>query len=167
VVPFFLTIPNMMFVKIVSKQAITEDGESCFTKHTVQIDDHGLNSDLQFSLTMWLYSILLKLVPCLVLTIFTACLIRAMYQVMSLPAPLLPQAAEHSAQLRGGEEGPGRAARSRNTDKTTRLLIVILLLFLVAEFPQVIVMKDCSDTLSCSKATNSNPTNPEPSTLLI
>ena len=38
-------------------------------------------SQLPFSLNLWLYSVLLKLVPCLVLTIFTACLVHAMYQV--------------------------------------------------------------------------------------
>ena len=34
-----------------------------------------------FSLNMWLYSFFLKLLPCLVLTTLTACLIRALYEV--------------------------------------------------------------------------------------
>ena len=34
-----------------------------------------------FQLNLWLYGFMLKLVPCLVLTVFTASLIRAMYQV--------------------------------------------------------------------------------------
>ena len=34
-----------------------------------------------FSLNMWLYSFILKLVPCVVLTILTACLIKALYKV--------------------------------------------------------------------------------------
>jgi hypothetical protein len=32
---------------------------------------------------MWLYSFLLKLLPCVVLTVFTGSLIHAMYQVSS------------------------------------------------------------------------------------
>ena len=34
-----------------------------------------------FSLNMWLYSFFLKLLPCLVLTVLTACLIRELYKV--------------------------------------------------------------------------------------
>ena len=34
-----------------------------------------------FQLNLWLYGFMLKLVPCLVLTVFTASLIRAMTQV--------------------------------------------------------------------------------------
>ena len=34
-----------------------------------------------FSLNMWFYSFFLKLLPCVVLTIFTASLIHALYQV--------------------------------------------------------------------------------------
>ena len=73
----------MLFIKMSSSMKITDDGlgESCFTLHHLEINDWGLKSGLHFSLTLWLYSILLKLVPCLVLTIFTACLVRAMYQV--------------------------------------------------------------------------------------
>ena len=37
-----------------------------------------------FSLNMWLYSFFLKLLPCLVLTILTTCLIRALYKVTKL-----------------------------------------------------------------------------------
>ena len=37
--------------------------------------------ELLFSLNMWFYSFLLKLLPCVVLIIFTGWLIQAMYQV--------------------------------------------------------------------------------------
>ena len=79
----------MLFIKMSSSMKITDDGlgESCFTLHHLEINDWGLKSGLHFSLTLWLYSILLKLVPCLVLTIFTACLIYAMYQACSGTIP--------------------------------------------------------------------------------
>ena len=88
VVPLFLTVPNMFFVTMTTTTIMTTttniagDNKTCYTLYHLKIADRGLNSELVFSLTMWLYSILLKLVPCLVLTIFTACLIRAMYKVM-------------------------------------------------------------------------------------
>ena len=81
-VPFILTIPNTLFIKMSSSMKITDDGLGCYTLHHLEINDWGLKSGLHFSLTLWLYSIILKLIPCLVLTIFTACLVRAMYQVI-------------------------------------------------------------------------------------
>ena len=97
-------------------------------------------SQLPFSLNLWLYSVLLKLVPCLVLTIFTACLVHAMYQVgtnkyKKQPFFFYNQAAENAAKLRGGREG--KNAKNNSTEKTTKLLIVIVVLFLLAEFPMV------------------------------
>ena len=45
-----------------------------------QISDHDVGSWL-FEMNMWFYGFFLKLLPCLVLTVFTASLIHAMYQV--------------------------------------------------------------------------------------
>ena len=117
----------MVLFTLSSSMEIREDGETCYTMYhmVIAVDSETMDSQLLFSLTMWLYSVLLKLVPCLVLTIFTASLIRAMYK-----------AVEKSGKLKGGEEG--KTARIRTTDNTSRLLIVILVLFLIAEFPQVI-----------------------------
>ena len=111
-------------------------------------------SDLFFSLNLWLYSFFLKLIPCLVLTVFTASLIRAMYQVLYIELYLLTfdwslflWAEAQSSKLKNGlrrslnseENKPIVSGRKRNTDRTTRLLIVILVLFLIAEFPIVSV----------------------------
>jgi len=51
------------------------------------------------------------------------------------------QADEQSSKLKAGRDGRQEArqgnieSRQRNTDRTTKLLIVILVLFLIAEFP--------------------------------
>jgi len=126
VVPFFLTIPNMVFFTLSPSLRVSSESGLCYTEYRLIIDNRGLNSQLPFTLNLWLYSILLKLVPCLVLTIFTACLIHAMYQ-----------AAENAAKLRGGREG--KNSKNNSTEKTTKLLIVIVILFLVAEFPMGIL----------------------------
>ena len=47
---------------MISKLEIADDEKSCFTIYHLQINNLGLNSELQFTLTMWLYSIILKLV---------------------------------------------------------------------------------------------------------
>ena len=88
--PPLLTIPNLLSIQLGSHQARKEDG-SCVTLYMLEVNSFYANilclSFLQiinkwvFSLNMWLYSFCLKLLPCLVLTILTACLIRALYKV--------------------------------------------------------------------------------------
>lgn len=56
------------------------------------------------------------------------------------------QAEEQSSKLKAGRDGRQEArqgnieSRQRNTDRTTKLLIVILVLFLIAEFPLVLLL---------------------------
>jgi len=130
IVPFFLTVPNFLLFYVHSEEHEREEGgvNKTFYLHSLRFD----GGDIFFSLNMWFYSFFLKLLPCVVLTVFTASLIRAMYQ-----------AEANSVKLKNGpryslnteENQPKMNGRKRNTDRTTRLLIVILVLFLIAEFP--------------------------------
>ena len=100
---FILTAPNLLSIQIGFKQERRKDG-SCATLHMLQVTYSSvagfyfiikfallesknsyiflqiINQSI-FSLNMWLYSFILKLVPCVVLTILTACLIKALYKV--------------------------------------------------------------------------------------
>ncbi len=146
------------------------------------------NDRLLFRMNIWLYAFILKLIPCIVLTVITGILIRALYKadrrsarlkngnlyrrtsaqpapggggataVADLPSVDLnpnPVAISTAARGRGsiqlGNGGQPQAqpqqpafivskataSRKRSTDRTTRLLIAILVLFLLTEFPQV------------------------------
>ena len=53
----------------------------CISYHRLQFQYRDQESF--FQLNLWLYGFMLKLVPCLVLTVFTASLIRAMTQVFT------------------------------------------------------------------------------------
>ena len=46
----------------------------------MQLNDQDKFYWFYYKLILWLYGFMLKLVPCLVLTVFTASLIRALYQ---------------------------------------------------------------------------------------
>ena len=125
------------------------------------------NESLHY-INIWFYGIFLKLIPCIVLTILTALLVKALVQVAHvwILNPLLPltpstQAMKRAQRLRQGKahqqpngreevearwekitqslspQRSGGGSRQKRTDRTTRLLIVILVLFLVTEFPQV------------------------------
>merc|ERR1712202_36797 len=99
------------------------DDGSCATLYMLQIINESL-----FSLNMWLYSFILKLLPCVVLTILTACLIRALYKVE-----------QNSLKLRTSHSELNSRSKNMNTDKTTKLLSIILTFFLITEFPQGIL----------------------------
>ena len=105
---------------------------------------HQIIDTSLFSLNMWLYSFILKLLPCGVLTILTACLIQALYKVRNITLNMrlyniLFQVEENSQKLRKGATSKLAKVRTESTDKTTKLLSTILILFLVAEFPQVFI----------------------------
>ena len=82
-------------------------------------------------INLWLYSVVMKLVPCLVLAVFTSLLIRAMYHAES------QHQAMRRASIRPTADGRRESTRTRSTDRTTRLLIALLVLFLMAETPLV------------------------------
>ena len=87
-------------------------------------------------INLWLYSVVMKLVPCLVLAVFTSLLIRAMYQAEAHSLALsTTRRASIRPLVRGGRRDSTR--RSRSTDRTTRLLIALLVLFLLSETPLV------------------------------
>lgn len=75
------------------------------------------------NITFWIYSVILKLLPCVALTILSIAIIRE-----------LLRAARRRAQLMNSS---GRANDAeRVADRVTKMLLVILVLFLASEVPQ-------------------------------
>ena len=117
-----------------------------------------LDPDSMFTINLWLYGVVMKLVPCLVLGVVTALLVHEMYKVspnikkyiveelnnsfLTFILKAGARSAALSSQRRpscipGGELSRSSTRRARSTDRTTRLLIVLLGLFLLAETPMV------------------------------
>ncbi|XP_054709025.1 G-protein coupled receptor dmsr-1-like [Uloborus diversus] len=69
-------------------------------------------------INFWLFSVITKLVPCVALTALSLGLIRVLYE----------------ANLRR-QRLKNRAENDRSHDRTTRMLLAVLLLFLLTEFP--------------------------------
>ncbi|KAG8190890.1 hypothetical protein JTE90_010315 [Oedothorax gibbosus] len=67
-------------------------------------------------ITFWISSVIMKLVPCVALTGISVGLIKVLYERKLLRQRL-------------------RADVDRNHDRTTRMLLVVLMLFLITEFP--------------------------------
>lgn len=74
----------------------------------------------------WIQALLVKLLPCCGLTVLSALLVRAL------------KVAEQRRQMLRGREGRDDR-RARANARTTRMLLLVVVLFLVTEFPQGVV----------------------------
>ncbi|XP_023948094.1 G-protein coupled receptor dmsr-1 [Bicyclus anynana] len=88
----------------------------------------------------WIYSVFLKLIPCVVLSILSVCLILKMKSSDRRRQKLLKKSAiavKEGEKTRLNEEG-GKKGGGGRTDRTTRMLVALLGLFLATELPQAL-----------------------------
>ncbi|XP_031640943.1 sex peptide receptor [Contarinia nasturtii] len=126
------------FVFRINEKVIFSDK---ITKVTVYHVDTKQDTIL-YSINFWLFSVIIKLLPCLVLTVISFILIRVLYQAAKRKVKLkgYNQAASTSnintVKILNGHR-PSKC--QRRTDRTTMLLVAVLMLFLITEFPQGIL----------------------------
>ncbi|KAH8380623.1 hypothetical protein KR009_011849, partial [Drosophila setifemur] len=106
------------------------------------------NASLQ-NATFLIYSVVIKLIPCIALTILSVRLIMALLEAkrrrkMLTSKPIAPAASNGTKSLNGKPaERPRKNSKAlekeKQTDRTTRMLLAVLLLFLITEFPQGIM----------------------------
>lgn len=126
------------------------------------------NSRLMYHVNLWMYSVAIKLIPCVALTILSQRLIAALVEakrrrkmltthsaiaMKSMHASSSKTAAPSgsTAAVGGGADGGEAVSKTviakscknlekeKQTDRTTRMLLAVLLLFLITEFPQGIL----------------------------
>lgn len=88
------------------------------------------NNNLLQTINFWVFSIVIKIIPCIALTALSALLISA----------LIKTKRRREALTSGSRKTPRLAEKDRQTDRTTRMLLAVLLLFLITEFPQGILV---------------------------
>ena len=95
-------------------------------------------------LNFWMYSVVIKLIPCVALTVLSLRLILALVEAKKrrkkLSEATMVKSEEVSAEFCSGKKRKKKSTRlmdkERQTDRTTKMLLAILLLFLLTEFPQ-------------------------------
>lgn len=125
------------------------------------------NSRLMYHVNLWIYSVAIKLIPCVALTILSQRLIAALMEAkrrrkmltansaMAMKAMTTNGSKSATGAVTGGGSGPDGAdsgatksamakssknlEKEKQTDRTTRMLLAVLLLFLLTEFPQGIL----------------------------
>ncbi|XP_025201635.1 sex peptide receptor-like isoform X2 [Melanaphis sacchari] len=95
------------------------------TLYYVNVSDLATSTYLA-DINFWVYSVVIKIIPCVALTVLSLRLICA-----------LLEAKHRRAKLTGS--GRKSAEKERQTDRTTRMLLAVLMLFLITEFPQGIL----------------------------
>uniref|UniRef100_A0ABD2WI24 G-protein coupled receptors family 1 profile domain-containing protein n=1 Tax=Trichogramma kaykai TaxID=54128 RepID=A0ABD2WI24_9HYME len=117
-------------------------GDANTTIYYVQMTESAKHSAAQ-EVNFWIYSVVIKLIPCVALTILSLPLIRALMEAKKrrknlTTATMLKM--EESINLSEGKKRKRKVSRAmdkeRQTDRTTMMLLAVLLLFLSTEFPQ-------------------------------
>ncbi|CAG9795777.1 unnamed protein product [Diatraea saccharalis] len=130
ILPPILCIPTFMVFDIHTKNVT--DGHGGYTKaYHLDTDYEGTLYQANF----WVHSVLIKLLPCSILTVISVWLIKALYK-----------ANQHQKQIRNynacsaAENMIKRQNKAdKRTDRTTKMLLAVLLLFLLTELPQGIL----------------------------
>lgn len=121
------------------------DGHRNVTVYKVQYSAIATNNPQLVTFNLWMYSILIKLIPCFALTILSLRLIGALLEAKRRRKQLLNSNGMQTLVNGKPIEGqPNRRntkslEKEKQTDRTTRMLLAVLLLFLITEFPQGIL----------------------------
>lgn len=98
------------------------------------------------SLNFWIQAILVKLVPCTGLTILSVLLVHFMKQTEARrrrlgggPPKKAKAKAKATTKAKAKASPRDEDSRDRKTNRTTRMLLVVVALFLLTEFPQGIL----------------------------
>ncbi|KAG7203011.1 hypothetical protein KM043_010139 [Ampulex compressa] len=142
------------FVFGIREKAVYENGTLEILYH-VDANYSGEKGFL-YQLNFWVLGVVVKLLPCVILTVISCWLIKALYRAKGRKQALKgynqcqPASKSSSAPMSNGLQGPRRPSKSeRRADRTTRMLVAVLLLFLVTEIPQGVlgllsgVLGDC------------------------
>ncbi|KAK5645399.1 hypothetical protein RI129_006699 [Pyrocoelia pectoralis] len=103
---------------------------------TLYVLDYGHFKEISF----WVYGVVIKLVPCILLTILSQRIIAALLETKRRRRNLLGQNAMNLKLTT--EMNPPKTLRhnkEQQTDRTTRMLLAVLFLFLITEFPQAML----------------------------
>ncbi|KAJ1374354.1 Serpentine type 7TM GPCR chemoreceptor Srw [Parelaphostrongylus tenuis] len=124
----FISIPTLMVHKITPVNEVLGINDTQYDNlYTVQLDEIDINGCTLFRTNLWLTGIFFKAVPCVLLLWFTIALIWKLCEM-----------SKKRKRLRANNKY-SRNCSKVNIDKTTLMLIIMLLVFLCTELPQGLI----------------------------
>ncbi|XP_068620716.1 G-protein coupled receptor dmsr-1-like [Battus philenor] len=141
--PPILCIPSY-FVFTIHEEVSFDKTATKVASKVYYVDSTNYDGHL-YQLNFWVHAVFIKLLPCVILTIISAWLIRVLYRANSRKRILKGYNACPASTVIN-ENGnvitrkvPRRSKAEKRTDRTTKMLVAVLLLFLLTEFPQGIL----------------------------
>lgn len=129
--PLLLCSPTYFVFEIKSTR-IQEDKE--YILYHTSLSEYVIKNDNYILYNFWTYGVIVKLLPCLILTAISIWLINTLVYAKKQKELLRgynkcnsSNSSNNKSKLTKGE---------RRADRTTKMLIAVLLLFLITEFPQ-------------------------------
>lgn len=103
---------------------------------TLYVTDYGEYKVASF----WVYGVVIKLVPCVLLSVLSQRLISALWETKKRRKALLGNKIIVLETVDGKKQTKCcKAGKQQQTDRTTKMLLCVLMLFLLTEFPQSIL----------------------------
>ncbi|KAK2583470.1 hypothetical protein KPH14_009439 [Odynerus spinipes] len=125
------------FVFGIKKKIVYENGTTEVLYHVDA--DYSRDKGFIYQLNFWVLGVVVKLLPCVILTVISCWLIRTLCRTKDRKQALknYNQPMTKSTSIGNGTVIPRRPSKSeKRADRTTRMLVAVLFLFLVTEIPQ-------------------------------
>lgn len=121
-IPIYMSLTIKEFnITLSSNESLLITEDTNMTIYKVWPSELAANHQMLY---LWVYSVIIKLLPCIALTFLSLQLIGALYEAKKRKAKLT------------GNISIKLLRKKKQADRTTKMLIAVLLLFLVTEFPQ-------------------------------
>lgn len=106
-----------------------KNNETIFRVHDSELSDQ--NPSLKVFVQFWIYGAIMKLLPCIILTLLSLRIVYALVKKKERRKHLMD-----ANQLLSNSRS---SVKKKQSDRTTKMLLTVLLLFLITEFPQAIM----------------------------
>ncbi|XP_063982124.1 G-protein coupled receptor dmsr-1 [Diachasmimorpha longicaudata] len=134
ITPMFACAPSFLVFQI-HKQPVIEHGKEEILYYVDAASYSG--KGVLYQLNFWVLAVVVKLLPCLILTVISCWLIKALYKAKGRKQVL--RGYNTCTATTNGAPSRRPSKSERRADRTTRMLVAVLLLFLVTEIPQGIL----------------------------
>lgn len=121
---------------------VSLEGVTNTTLYFVRLTETARVHSALKEMNFWIYSVVIKLIPCLALTVLSYKLMRVLFEAKKRRKKLTTK--NTAIKMGNGKEACEKPCKKRRkgtdkekqTDRTTMMLLAVLLLFLLTEFPQ-------------------------------
>lgn len=148
-IPLYLALSIQPSVEVLDTSGhLLKNSTTFYTGHNVTVYKVAYQEIIALpSFSLWMYSVLLKLIPCVALTILSMRLIGALLDAKRRRKQLTNSSGMkklvNGKVVEASRKNNKMLDKEKQTDRTTRMLLAVLLLFLITEFPQGVLGLFC------------------------